>query len=197
MGDAIDPLPELIQRLRDGDPRSADALFALYAQRLTRIAEQHLSEKLAGRIDGSDVVQSVLRTFFRRNAEGKFSIDSSAQLWRLLVKITIRKARAKGRRHTALVRDVGVEAAAGGEEWLIAAVSREPGPLEAATLVDQVESLLQGLPQLYQDVLDLRLQGCGPSEIAPRLGVSRQTVHRALTLLQQRLEAEDDSAGAR
>jgi RNA polymerase sigma-70 factor (ECF subfamily) len=190
MGNAADPLPELIRQLREGDPRAADAVFALYSQRLTRIAEQHLSARLAGRLDGDDVVQSVFRTFFRRSAEGEFPIDSSAQLWRLLVKITVLKARAKGRHHTAAARDVGAQAAAGGEPWLVEAVSREPSPLEAVMLVDQIETVLRGLPPLYCHILDLRLQGFGPTEISARLEVSRQTVHRALGLLQERLEGE-------
>src|SRR4051794_5340188 len=124
MGDPADPAPDLLQKLRDGDPHAAEALFALYARRLTRIAEEHLSARLAGRLDGSDVVQSVFRTFFRRSAEGEFRIDSSAQLWRLLVRITLLKARAKGRHHTAGIRNVRAEAGVGGgaggsgEEWL-------------------------------------------------------------------------------
>jgi DNA-directed RNA polymerase specialized sigma24 family protein len=194
MGDAAGSPDDLVQRLRDGDPHAADGLFALYAQRLTRIAEQHLSDLLAGRLDGSDVVQSVFRTFFRRSAEGEFRIDSAAQLWRLLVKITLRKARAKGRYHTAGVRDVKAEAGNEGDYWLVTAIAREPGPLEAVMLVDQIDALLQGLPVLYCHVLDLRLQGFGPTEIAARLDVSRQTVHRALGLLQERLESNSRGA---
>jgi RNA polymerase sigma-70 factor, ECF subfamily len=194
MGDETNPLPDLIRRLRAGDPQAPDELYALFARRLTRIAEQHLSQKLAGRLDGDDVVQSVFRTFFRRSAEGEFRIDSSAQLWRLLVKITLLKARAKGRHHTAGIRDVGAETGAGGEQWLVDAVSREPGPLEAVMLVDQIETLLHGLPPLHCHVLDLRLQGVGPSDIASQVGVSRQTVQRALTLLQGRLEGESRGA---
>jgi RNA polymerase sigma factor (sigma-70 family) len=190
MGDTTDPLPSLIHGLRAGDPAAAEAVFALYAQKLTRFAEQHLSAKLAGRLDGSDIVQSVFRTFFRRSAEGEFRIDSRAQLWQLLVKITLLKARAKARHHTAEVRDVGAEANAGGDPWLIDAISHEPGPLEAVMLVDQIETMLQGLPPLYCHVLDLRLQGCGSKEIAARLDISRQTVHRVLTLLQARLERD-------
>ncbi len=190
MADATDPPPDLIQGLRAGDPEAAEAVFALYAQKLTRFAEQHLSAKLAGRLDGSDVVQSVFRTFFRRSAEGEFKIDSTAQLWQLLVRITLLKARAKARHHTAEVRDVGAEADADGEPWLIEAVTHEPGPLEALILVDQIETLLRGLPPLYCHVLDLRLQGCGSREIATQLDVSRQTVHRVLHLLQLRLERE-------
>lgn len=195
MGDETDPLPELIRRLRAGDPQAPDEVYALFARRLTRIAEQHLSQKIAGRLDGDDVVQSVFRTFFRRSAAGEFRIDSSAHLWRLLVKITLLKVRAKSRHHTAGLRDAGVEAGAGGEPWLIEAVSREPGPLEAVMLIDQIETLLHGLPPFHCHVLDLRLQGVGPSDIASHLGVSRQTIRRALTLLQDRLEG--DSRGAR
>jgi RNA polymerase sigma-70 factor (ECF subfamily) len=194
MGDATDPHADLIQQLRAGDPAAAEAVFALYAQKLTRFAEQHLSAKLAGRLDGDDIVQSVFRTFFRRSAEGEFRIDSTAQLWQLLVKITLLKARAKARHHTAEIRDVGAEAGSGGDPWLVEAISHEPGPLEAVMLVDQIEAMLQGLPPLYCHVLDLRLQGCGSKEIAAPLDVSRQTVHRVLHLLQARLER--DAVGA-
>ncbi len=186
-----DPVPDLIRQLREGDPKGADELFAQYARRLTRVAEQHLTRKLAGRIDGEDVVQSVFRTFFRRSAEGEFRIDGSAQLWRMLVKITLLKARAKARHHTAEKREVGAEASSGELEWLAEAATREPGPLEAALLVDEIEILLRGLPPLYSHVLDLRLQGHGPSEIASTLSISRQTVHRALSLLRQRLEGDE------
>src|SRR5262245_16859408 len=86
-----DPVADWIRRWSAGDQVAAGQLFDRYAARLTQIAGQHLSRKLAGREDGEDVVQSVFRTFFRRSTEGHFQIDSSAQLWRLLVKITLQK----------------------------------------------------------------------------------------------------------
>jgi RNA polymerase sigma factor (sigma-70 family) len=195
MGDATDPSPDLLQGLRAGHPDAAEAVFAHYAQKLTRFAQQHLSAKLAARLDGSDVVQSVFRTFFRRSAEGEFKIDSTAQLWQLLVRITLLKVRAKARHHTAAVRDVRAEAAADGEAWLLEAATHEPGPLDALILVDQIETLLRGLPEQCCHVLDLRLQGCGSREIASQLDVSRQTVHRVLHLLQGRLERETGNSG--
>ena len=179
------PTAELLDRLRAGDQQAAEAVFDRYARELVRVADRHLSRKLAGRVDGEDVVQSVFRTFFRRSAAGEFRLDASDQLWRLLLTITLRKVRAKGRFHTAEMRDAGAEA--GGDAALFEAAARGPGPDAAAVLVDQIESVLRGLPPLYAELLDLRLQGCTPTEIAPRLGVSRQTVHRALNLLQQRL----------
>jgi RNA polymerase sigma factor (sigma-70 family) len=177
---------EFLVRLRGGDPRAAEEFFARYAERLTRLAEQQLSRRLAARVDGADVVQSVFRTFFRRSAAGEFRIDSSAELWRLLVQITLQKVRAYGRQHTARARDVAAEAPHGAA-LLHDAVAHEPGPAEAAALVDQIEAVLRGLPALYCDLLQLRLEGYSVADTAARLGVSRRTVHRGLRLLQERL----------
>jgi RNA polymerase sigma-70 factor (ECF subfamily) len=172
--------------LRSGDSQAAEEIFARYAQRLVRLAEQHLSRKLAARLDGADVVQSVFRTFFRRSAAGQFRIDNSDELWRLLVQITLQKARAYGRQHTAGVRTVAAESRHSAA-LLCEAFAHEPGPEEAVALVDQIEELLRGLPAFYCDLLQLRLEGYSVSDTAGRLGVSRRTVHRGLRLLQQRL----------
>jgi RNA polymerase sigma-70 factor, ECF subfamily len=152
------------------------------------LAERHLSRKVAGRVGGEDVVQSVFRTFFGRCARGEFQIDSSAQLWQLLVTLTLRKARAEARRHLAGKRDAGAEVPA--DAVLADAVSQGPGPAEAGALVDQIESLLRGLPDVYSHVLGRRLEGHGVADIAAGLAVSRQTVYRALELLQRRLARE-------
>ena len=178
---------DLVRRHRQGDADAARELFAYYAERLSRLAEQHLSRKLAGRVEGEDVVQSVFRTFFRRTAQGEFQIDCASQLWQLLVTITVRKARAQGRHHTAAMRDVDVEQPGAVADAILELASREPGPEEAVILMDQIEVLLQGLPPFYCQVLELRLQGHAAVEIAGRLGVARRTVYRALGLLQQRL----------
>jgi RNA polymerase sigma-70 factor (ECF subfamily) len=173
-----------IERWRQGDPVAAEELFRRYAGRLARVAEQRLSRRVAVREDEEDVVQSVFRSFFRRCAEGQFQIDGSNQLWQLLVTITLFKVRARARCHTADKRDVRTEE----EQEVREAVSREPGPEEAAALVDLIEALLRDLPPAYGQMLELRLQGCTHREIGERLGVSRQTVHRAVTLLQRRLD---------
>jgi RNA polymerase sigma-70 factor (ECF subfamily) len=185
--DEADSTADLVERLRSGDPDAAEKLFARYARQLTQVAERHLSRKVAGREDGEDVVQSVFRTFFRRSVRGEFQIDSSAKIWRLLVQITLRKARAKARHHTAEARNVGAEAASDDSAWLLDVASQEPGPEEAAILVDQIEVLLRGLPAQYCQILEMRLQGQAVADIAEKLNVSRQSVYRALSLLQGRL----------
>jgi RNA polymerase sigma-70 factor (ECF subfamily) len=179
-------ITDLLPRLPAGDPQAFRAVFDRYSDRLIRLADGHLSRKLAGRVDAEDVVQSVFRTFYRRGAEGEFHLDGSAQLWQLLVKITVLKARARARYHTADRRDAGAERApADGFD----PPAPEPGPEEAALLVDQIDALLRGLPPVYAQVLGLRLQGRTVTDAADELNLSRQTVHRALNLLQERLTA--------
>ena len=102
--DETDPMADWMRRWSAGDPQAAELLFARYAARLTQVAEQNLSRKVAAREGGEDVVQSVFRTFFRRSAEGQFQIDTSAQLWRLLVKITVQKVRTTRSRGAPVAR---------------------------------------------------------------------------------------------
>ncbi len=174
------PSTRLNDRLRERSPGVADQVFARYAERLVHVAEQHLSRRLACRVGGEDVVQSVFRTFFRRAEAGEFRIDSTAQLWRLLVKITVLKTRAKARHHTAGMRNAAAEVGGDPAEVLAHAVGREPGPGEAAELVDQIEALLKDLPAEYAKALELRLSGDSVAEVATQMGLSRQGVYRML-----------------
>ena len=184
---------ELIRRWRNGDEDAARDLFERYVRRLTRLAEQQLGAPLASRLDGEDVVQSVFRTFFRRCARGEFKIESSAQTWRLLVRITLRKSWAKARHHTAAIRDLGAETVSDRSAWFEETVSRTPSPHEATTLADELEFVLRGLPPAYVQMVEMRLQGYTAAEIADQMGVSRQTVYRVLRLLQERLQQRDRS----
>src|SRR5262245_52569661 len=149
-------ISDLVRRYQTGDRDAEDRLFAHFAPRLVRVAEQHLSRPVGAREEGADVVQSAFRTFLRRRAEGHFYIDNSSAFWRLLVKITVLKARAKARHHTADKRDVRAEV---GDDWLAQAAGREPTPEEAATLSDLIDTLLAGLPADYARLMELSLQG--------------------------------------
>jgi RNA polymerase sigma-70 factor (ECF subfamily) len=175
--------PDLAAGLAAGDPAAQAAVFRRYVDRLAHLAEGRLHRRLAGRVDPEDVAQSAFRTFFRRAADGQFRIDSSAQLWGLLARITLREARGEARRHLADKRDAAAEA---GDAPLAGAAARDPDPADAAELVDEIAGLLRGLPDAYGDILGRRLQGESVADVAAALGVSRQTVYRALDLLADR-----------
>ena len=101
--------------------------------------------------------------------------------------ITLAKVRDLARRHTAAKRDVQAEVG-GGSDWMLESLAGEPGPVEAAALVDQIETILCGLPDAHGEILALALEGYSRTEIAEKMNVSRQTVYRVLTLLRERLE---------
>ena len=187
---------QLIGQFRAGDESAARELFARYARRLSALAERHLSERLRTRIDSEDVVQSVLLTFFKRSARGEFQIDSTAQIWQLLSRITLQRVRAKARYHTAEMRDVRAEDHPA-EGAAAASPAHEPDPSDAAALVEAMELLVAGLPPMYCQVLEMRLQGYAPDEIGQRLSVSRRTVYRALELLKERLARQATEPAAR
>jgi len=166
---------------------AAERLYELYAGRLARVAEKYLNAKLAGRLDPEDVVQSALRTFFRRSSNGELVIDSSKKLWKLLVLITVRKAQAKARGHTAQKRNARAEGP-GGDVSLGDALSREPGPVEAAIVNDLLEQLMRDLPAVHQSILQDRMKGCSADEIAEGLRISRRSVYRFLDEIEVKLQ---------
>jgi RNA polymerase sigma factor (sigma-70 family) len=176
----------LIRRFQAGDERAADELFARYARQLARVADQYLNRKVGGRLDGADVVQSALNSFFGRCRKGEFRIDGSDDLWRLLLRITVRKAQARARRHTAARRNA-VREAAGGDDLLAEHLTRQPGPDEVALLADQMEALLRGLPPECGRVLEMRLAGHTVPEIMAEAGLTRRVVYHILDELKRRL----------
>lgn len=179
---------QLLNRWRAGDEGAATELFELYAFRLKTVAQQQMSAPLARRVDGEDIVQSAFRTFFRRGKSGEFTIDDSAGLWRLLVKITLAKVRSQARRHTSQKRDIAAEQGSGAEALEVVLLAQQPGPDEVTVLVDLIGEALTELPATYVQILAQRLSGTTRSEIAQNLGISRQTVYRALNVIGQRCE---------
>ena len=59
-------------RLGAGDDESARQLFCRFASRLIGLARIHLDRRIRQKVDPEDVLQSVYRSFFRRQAEGEF-----------------------------------------------------------------------------------------------------------------------------
>src|SRR5580692_4035275 len=105
-----DPIPgatdqSLLKDLRHGDEDAAAHLFQRYGRRLTALVRARTSHSLANRIDPDDVVQSVFRTFFLRVRDGHYDVPAGAQLWGLLLTITLSKLRNHENYHLAAKRD--------------------------------------------------------------------------------------------
>lgn len=178
--------------LQRGDSQAIERFFNEYSRKLVKLASNHIHPALRKRFDGEDVVQSVFRTFFRRHEQGKFEIAHSEQLWQLLVTLTLCKTRSHARKHTADRRDARVERSPA-EDRL---VDQEPSSADALALQEEIDLVLSGLPDRAGEMLAMRLAGTSKTEIAGELNVSRQTVHRVLKLLEERLTKRFDQISA-
>ncbi len=179
---------DLLIRCRRGDSEAVSVLVRQYSSRLMAVAGNLLSAQVRRRVDHEDIVQSALFTFFRRVEQGEFDIRDPEDIWRLLVTITVRKAQTQGRRHSAEQRAPAREASA---TWLVAAMSREPGPVEAIVLSEIVEDLTRWLEQeKYGEILERILRGEAKADIARDLGLSKRTVDRVLFRIREKLESQ-------
>ncbi len=182
---------ELLSRVRAGNASAADELFHRFFEGLIALAAARLSAKLARRLDPEDVVQSAYRSFFLGAQQGRYVLKRSGDLWRLLVGITLHKLQHQVEHHTAAKRALAgeqllAEDSLGGLADLVQA--RDPSPLEAAALADEVEQLLARLEPHQRPMLELRLQGHSLDEIAQQLQCSERTVRRTMDVVRKMLD---------
>ncbi|WP_197454638.1 RNA polymerase sigma factor [Stieleria varia] len=171
--------------MHDGDSDAIKALFDQYSQRLIHLASKNIHPALLKRFDGEDVVQSVFRSFFRRQEQGAFHIEHSEELWQLLVTLTLCKTRSQARKHTAEKRDASADVVISDVNQMF---DRQPSHEDALALWEEMEMVLQGLPDRTAEIISMRLEGLNRSEIAKQLNLSRQTIHRILKLVQERIK---------
>lgn len=186
-GDAL----ELLARWRKGDQLAADALFHRYVGRLTALAQKRLSDRLARRVDADDIAQSAFRSFFLHARDGAYTLQENADMWRLLVAITLNKLRRQVERNTAGKRAMSHEQhfdADGSVSLQPEAVAGDPTPEEALSVVEEVEKLMEGLTPIQCQMLELRLQGHTVDEIAEQVNRSERGVRRLLDKIKEKLQ---------
>jgi RNA polymerase sigma-70 factor (ECF subfamily) len=180
---------DLMVRLRAGDDAAAAALCERFAHRLLALARSRLDRLLRPKVDAEDVLQSVYRSFFRRQAAGDYQLESWDSLWGLLTVITLRKCGHRVRYFRSACRNVRREVDLpqdGAVEHDV--VSRDPTPSEAARLAETLEQVMAELTEREQTMLALSLQGESVAAIGDRVGRTERTVQRVLERVRRRLE---------
>jgi RNA polymerase sigma factor (sigma-70 family) len=189
---AADPWEALLARWQQGDQQAAEELFRRYKDRLIALASSRLSSKLSHRVDAEDVVQSAYRSFFRGARNGQYEVQCGDDLWQLLVVITLHKLQFQVRSHQARKRSAERDQHLGTSDNLFglqaSLLARDPSPVEAASLADELEQLMRGLDPLQRRMVELRLQGCDLDEIATATERCQRTVRRTLDEIKQRLQ---------
>jgi RNA polymerase sigma-70 factor (ECF subfamily) len=182
---------QLMTELVNGREGAAAEIVEEYTAALIAVARREISPKLARRVDPEDIVQSAYRSFFVRMGRGEYELGNGKELWKLLLTITLNKARKLGRFHHARKRNVASDQSAGAATTALPladlARSDEPSPEDAAILIDEVSALLRTLPEADRRIIELRLQGYNSVEIAKETYRAERSVRRVLERVEKRL----------
>jgi RNA polymerase sigma-70 factor (ECF subfamily) len=184
----------LMAQLRSGQDEAATRVFNRFASRLIALARKQLDPQVRQKIDPEDVMQSVFRSFFARNAAGQLGeFETWDNLWAMLVVMTQRKC---GRRldyfHAArrdVHREVPGQPPPDQSTSDLGISDDEPTPSEAAMLTETIEQLMSNLQGRHREILARRLQGYTPAEISAELGCTERTVYRVMERVKEWLEA--------
>ncbi len=155
-----------------------------YTNGLLALARRRLPEKIRKRVDPEDIVQSVYRSFFRRLEAGEFGFEESHDVWRLLAVMTYRKSQNAVKYHHReqrnAQRDVSFQSA---DDSSLSQdpIDPLPTPDDLAVFVECLEILLEKLPEKYQRIVTLRMEGFSIAEIADEVELSQRSVLRVLS----------------
>jgi RNA polymerase sigma-70 factor (ECF subfamily) len=183
---------KLMADLKAGNQEAAAQIFQRFAHRLIALARSRLNAVIRQKVDPDDVVQSVFRSFFARQADGQWNLESWESLWGLLALITVRKCGHHIEYFRAERRDVHREVpgtpAADDSSSSWQTMARDPTASEVAMLAETVETLLSSLEPRDRQIVERSLQGEGAVEISTRVGCTERTVRRVLERVRKRLE---------
>ncbi len=200
--DSQGSVTRLIEQLRSEDARLRDlaarGLWERYVPALLALARHHLDKNLRHREDEDDVIQSMYASFCIRQQRGNFELVGRDDLWKLLVTVTLRKARNVARRHRQQARDYRRErgdrdSIRGGLVHELFDAS-EPTPDDAAAFNEQLERCLRALgdPVLRRIAL-FKLEGYTNKEIAHELdNCTERTIERKLARIRTKWAQYDE-----
>ncbi len=193
----------LIQLLRSDDSVERDLAARLiwrrYFRDLLDLARNNLNKRIRRREDEEDVLQSMYKSFCLRQQRGEFDLASRDALWKLLVTITLRKARNTAKKQGREMRDVCREQTmSDGDDpspagWVLEQMDAAgPSPAEAAVLNEALERRLEALadPELREIAL-LRLEGYTNREIAEQRNCTERSIERRLERIRSKWTSLD------
>jgi len=189
-----------LKGLTSGESAAAHAIWQRFFPRLVSIARQRLQANLRRAADEEDVALSAMDSFFRAAQQGRLpDLADRHDLWRLLLRITARKAIDMFRYETRQRRGGGRVMGESGLASLKSddapngrdeVMDDDPTPAFAATMAEECRRLLEMLDADLRALAVAKMQGYQNEEIAQQLGWSVRTVERRLQLIRKKWHRE-------
>jgi DNA-directed RNA polymerase specialized sigma24 family protein len=193
MSEAESDVSAWLEALKAGEPASAQKLWDCYFRKLVFLAAERLPRRARRAADQEDVALSAFNSFCAGVERGRFpQLNDREDLWRLLVVITARKARAVVRRETRPKRGGGkvrgesafADAGDSNAYGLEQAAETEPTPDFAVQVAEECQVLLDDLgDEGLRQIALLKMEGYTRQEIAEKTGRSVRSIARRLELI--------------
>jgi RNA polymerase sigma-70 factor (ECF subfamily) len=189
---------DLVADLRAGNESAAREVFDRYCERLMRLAKRRIGQRMLSRVDPEDVLQSAFRTFFVHLRNDEFTFDGADDMFKLLVRLTVRKTLRQIAYHRAAKRNPELEARSADpdHDMMLELVESGPTPDVEVALVNEFEEFVGKLPPLDRKVLEMKLAGYSTAEIADAVGSYERKIRRVLERIQGLAEGTADAADA-
>jgi RNA polymerase sigma factor (sigma-70 family) len=179
---------------------AARLIWLRYFRDLLDLARKNLNRRIHCREDEEDVLQSMYKSFCLRQQRGEFDLAGRDALWKLLVTITLRKARNPARSQGTDIRDLAREQTVPIADetqsayWVLEQMdAARPSPAEADVLNEALERRLEALgDRELQQIALWRLGGYTNREIANQLDCAERSVERRLERIRSKWMSYDD-----
>ena len=172
----------LLREVESGSQDAIRELIERYAPHIIRAVRRRLSKAIRPKFDSVDFVQAVWASFFAAPRQ-LVKFDRPEQLVAYLAAMAHNKVVDEFRRRTETDKyNVSRERALNDSALQLADTlsSHEPSPSEMAIAEEFWARLLDGQPQHYRRILELRRAGSNRRQIARQLGLNERTVRRVI-----------------
>jgi len=176
----------VIQKAKVGEEDAVRDIWDRYFPRVVRLAGERLQGQRRQAADEEDVAISVMESFFRAARADRFpDLKDKDGIWRLLSRMTQRKVIDQVRRN-AVRPAVGESAVRGGSGLarpMTSLASPDPTPPVMAMVADEIERLLEIIPETCRPIALMKLECLTLPEIAQHCGVHVSTAERRLKII--------------
>ena len=197
---------DMLELVREGDPRALAAFFSEYRERLRKMVEFRLDARLRGRVSASDVLQEAYIDALKRLPHFQAEPDVPLFIW--LRTVTMQRLIDVHRQHLgAQARDAGREVSLDRAGTTGASADQMAGllgditsPSQAAhrdEMVGRLREVLERLDPIDREVLALRhFEELSNREVAEILGIQAAAASkRHIRALQRLKDVMDGAAG--
>jgi RNA polymerase sigma factor (sigma-70 family) len=182
---------DFMKRLRRGEPGAVSAFVRLFEGRIQQAVRGPLRYYRLSRImDASDISQAVLADFFRRDLPMRITVDSSSQLWRLLLCMARNKVLDEARKSQADCRDQRRVDHHGSESLSDFSQEDEPTPSKIVAGRELVGEIYRRMTEDERAVARLRSEGFDWQTIAKERGSNPDAVRKKLFRAMERVSHE-------